>query len=266
MKNPISMESRIYKNLRKILGISCAGGIFSGAGLALIYEAPLKLQWLYNDFTLISAFSTYALLVIVCSVYTMPFDYLSYHAGIRFKKLSMNRKKYFYCWIRGVFLQLLLLPSFALNINLAGRAGGKLAAFLMFSLLLIFLSMYRGEFSRFIKGHQFRLFMPRRIKQNRGRQGIASYLISILWNQVAFVLAMNVPFGGVVSIAETVVTILAFTSFSLIGWLFIPFIGKKHEIGNAILALDLSWAGANLVTRSVCTHVGNPNKWIGYKG
>ncbi|MFT5207834.1 MAG: hypothetical protein ACI9CF_001594 [Candidatus Omnitrophota bacterium] len=266
MDNKIRNPNRAFKNIRKILGISCAGGIFAGSGLALMHEVPLKLEWLYSDFTIISAFFTYALLVIVCSVYTMPFDYLSYKSGVRFRKLSMSRRQYLYCWIRGVFLQLLLLPSFALSINLAGRAGGKLAAFLIFSLSLIFLSMYRGEFSRFIKGHQFRLFVPRGIKQNRGKQGIASYCISILWNQSAFLIAMNIPFGGVVTITETVITILAFTSFSLLGWLFIPFIGKKHQIGNAILALDLSWAGANLVTRSVCTHVGNPNKWIGYKG
>lgn len=226
----------------------------------------MAFSWIPKEFSVMSAFLIYALLVVVCAAYTLPFDYLSYKAGVRFKKITMSRRRYLYCWMRGSLLQLLLLPFFALSINLAGRAGGKPAAFLVFTLSLIFLSVYRGELSRLIKGQHFRLFVPKKQLASKEPLYKSGYIVSIAWNQIAFAMAMSVPFAGVTTISQTVTTILAFTSFSLLGWLFLPFLGKKHQISKAVLALDLSWAGANLITRSVCTHVGNPNKWIGYRG
>lgn len=251
-----------YAWIRKGLGIGCAGGIFALTGLALIHEVPQRFAELGSRAGLGVCFGVSMALVAASALYTLPFDILSHITGRRFGRVRHGIRKFAASWARGVGVQALLLPAFMTAVHAAGRAGGDMAAMTVFTAILVFMYLSRAELSRFIDGYQFRIFTFKNIgalKQGRER---ARLIITILWNQAAFACALHVPGAGTETVGALVITIFAFTCFSLMGWLFLPWIGRKHDLTTALLALDLSWAGANLITRSVCTNVGIPRKWL----
>lgn len=251
-----------YGWVRKGLGIGCAGGLFALTGLALMLELPQRFTELGTRSGLAVCFAVSATLVALSALYTLPFDLLSHITGRRFGRVRHSFGKFARSWSRGVLLQAILLPGFMMLIHVSGRAAGDIGAMTMFTAILLFMYLCREELSRFIDGYQFNIFTFKSIGALKKGPERARLIITILWNQSAFACALNVPGAGTGTMGPLIVTICAFTCFSLLGWLFLPWIGRRHDLKTAILALDLSWAGANLITRSVCTNVGIPRKWL----
>ncbi len=251
-----------YGWVRKGLGIGCAGGIFALTGLALMLELPQSFAVLNRASGAAACFAVSAALVLISALYTLPFDILSHAAGRRFGRVRHGFRTFGAAWIRGVALQALLLPAFMTLIHLSGRFAGDVGAMTAFTAILIYMYLSRTELSRFIEGYQFRIFTFKNIGALKKGPERARLIVTILWNQSAFACALLVPGAGTETVGPLVVTVFAFTCFSLLGWLFLPWIGRRHDLATALLALDLSWAGSNLITRSVCTNVGIPRKWL----
>lgn len=251
-----------YGWVRKGLGIGCAGGIFALTGLALMFELPLRFAGLAAASGPAVCFAVSAALVIVSALYTLPFDVLSHITGRRFGRTRQSFRTFTSSWARGVALQALLLPAFMTLIHAAGRAAGDIGAMTVFTGILVYMYLSRSELSRFIDGYQFRIFTFKSVGALKKGPERARLIVTILWNQSAFACALLVPGAGTETVGALIVTIFAFTCFSLLGWLFLPWIGRRHDLSTALLALDLSWAGSNLITRSVCTNVGIPRKWL----
>ncbi len=251
-----------YGWIRKGLGIGCAGGIFALTGLALVFELPQRFTGLGSASGPAACFAVSIALVLASALYTLPFDVLSHITGRRFGRVRNSFGVFAASWSRGVALQALLLPAFMTLIHASGRAAGDIGAMTMFTAILVYMYLSRTELSRFIDGYQFRIFTFKSIGELKKGPERARLIVTILWNQSAFACALLVPGAGTETVGPLVVTIFAFTCFSLLGWLFLPWIGRRHNLTTALLALDLSWAGSNLLTRSVCTNVGIPRKWL----
>lgn len=251
-----------YSWVRKGLGVGCAGGIFALVGLALMFELPQRFTSLSGASGPVVCFGVSMALVLLSAMYTLPFDVLSHITGRRFGRVRHGFRTFAASWSRGVALQALLLPAFMTLIHAAGRAAGDIGAMTMFTGILVYMYLSRMELSRFIDGYQYRIFTFKSIGALKKGPERARLIVTILWNQSAFACALLVPGAGTQTVGALVVTIFAFTCFSLMGWLFLPWIGRRRDLTTALLALDLSWAGSNLITRSVCTNVGIPRKWL----
>ncbi len=251
-----------YRWVRKALGVSCAGGLFTAIGLALMFELPQRASAGLVLTGPAACFAVFWSLVFASSLFTLPFDWLSHRTGRRYGRVRAGERAFGSAWVRGVALQMTLLPAFAVLIHAAGRAGGDMAAMTVFTAILVLMYLVRTELSRFITGYQFRIFTFESVGELRKGPERMRLIVTLLWNQSAFACALAVPDAGASTVPEMIVTIFAFSCFSLMGWLFLPWLGRGHRLGTALLALDLSWAGANLITRSVCTNVGIPRKWI----
>jgi hypothetical protein len=251
-----------YRWVRKALGVSCAGGLFTAIGLALMFELPQRALAGMPLTGPAACFAVFWSLVFASSLFTLPFDWLSHRAGRGYGRVRSGERAFGAAWARGVALQMTLLPAFAVLIHASGRAGGDTAAMTMFTAILVLMYLVRTELSRFIIGYQFRIFTFESVGELRKGPERMRLIVTLLWNQSAFACALAVPDAGAATVPGMVVTIFAFSCFSLMGWLFLPWLGRGHRLGTALLALDLSWAGANLITRSVCTNVGIPRKWI----
>jgi hypothetical protein len=251
-----------YGWIRKGLGISCAGGIFALAGLALAFEIPQRFSEIGARSGVAICFTVSVCLVALSALYTLPFDILSHVTGRKFGRVRHGFRKFAASWSRGVGLQSILLPSFMVLIHCGGRVAGDVGAMTLFTVILVYMYLSRTELSRFIDGYQFRIFTFKSIGALKKGPERARLIVTILWNQAAFACALSVPGAGTETVGPLTVTIFAFTCFSLLGWLFLPWIGRRHDLARALLALDLSWAGGNLITRSVCTNVGIPRKWL----